>query len=65
MIPTHEQYGEDEESGKEEAEYDNENGESDNTSILGGAGTPVTKIGVTYYTEQVAPAILTGMNTGR
>jgi hypothetical protein len=65
MIPTHEQYGEEEESGKEEAEYDNENGESDNTSILGGAGTPVTNIGVTYYTEQVAPVVLTGMNTGR
>jgi hypothetical protein len=65
MIPTHEQYGEEEESGKEEAEYDNEVGESDNSSILGGAGTPVTNIGVTYYTEQVAPIILTGMNTGR
>jgi hypothetical protein len=66
MIPTHEMYGEDEtESGKEQAEYDNENNESDNTSILGGAGTPVTNVGVTYYTNQVAPAILLGGTAGR
>ena len=65
MIPKHEHYGEEDVSGKEEAEYDNENGESDNTSILGGAGTPVTPVGMTYYTNQVAPLLLTGMNTGR
>ena len=65
MIPTHEMYGEEEESGKEQAEYDNENGEADNTSILGGAGTPVTNIGMTYYTNQVAPVILNGLSTGR
>jgi hypothetical protein len=63
MIPEHEMYGE--EDGKEEAEYDNENGESDNTSILGGAGTPVTEVGITYYTNQVAPAILLGGTAGR
>jgi hypothetical protein len=67
MIPTHEMYGEegDEESGKQEAEYDNSVGEADNTSILGGAGTPVTNIGMTYYTQQVAPVVLQGLNTGR
>ena len=64
MIPMHEEYGEDE-NGKEEAEYDNEHGESDNTSILGGAGTPVTNVGVTYYTNQVAPALLLGGTAGR
>ena len=60
-------YGEegDEESGKQEAEYDNSVGEADNTSILGGAGTPVTNVGMTYYTQQVAPVMLQGMNTGR
>jgi hypothetical protein len=63
MIPVHEHYGE--EDGKEEAEMDNEDGESDNTSILGGAGTPVTNIGTTYYTEQVAPALLLGGTAGR
>jgi hypothetical protein len=65
MIPTHEMYGEEEENGKEQAEKDNENGLPDNTSILGGAGTPVTNVGVTYYTQQVAPVMLQGMNTGR
>jgi hypothetical protein len=67
MIPTHEMYGEDgdELNGKEQAEYDNENNESDNTSILGGAGTPVTNVGITYYTNQVAPAILLGGTAGR
>jgi hypothetical protein len=67
MIPEHEMYGEegDAESGKEEAEYDNSVGEADNTSILGGAGTPVTNIGMTYYTNQVAPVILNGLSTGR
>ena len=64
MIPTHEEYGEDED-GKEEAEYDNEDGVPDNTSILGGAGTPVTDVGITYYTNQVAPALLLGGTAGR
>ena len=64
MIPKHEMYGE-EEDGKEQAEEDNENGLPDNTSLLGGADTPVTNVGVTYYTQQVAPVMLQGMNTGR
>jgi hypothetical protein len=59
MIPEHEMYGEDEDS-----EYETEDN-GDNTTILGGAGTPVTNVGVTYYTEQVAPVMLQGINTGR
>jgi hypothetical protein len=54
-----------EETGKEQAEYDNSIGEPDNTSLLGGAGTPITNIGMTYYAAQVAPIILNTMNTGR
>ena len=74
MIPTHEMYGEDEEendlendeeNGIEEAEYDNSIGEPDNTSILGGVGTPVTNVGMTYYASQVPPLLLNTMNTGR
>ena len=58
MIPEHEMYGED------ESENDvNEDGS--NSTILGGAGTPVTNVGTTYYTAQVAPVMLQGMNTGR
>ena len=66
MIPKHEMYGEEgDETGKEQAEYDNSIGEADNTSLLGGAGTPITNIGMTYYAAQVAPVILNTMNTGR
>ena len=70
MIPTHEMFGEEgvedeEENAKEQAEYDNSIGEPDNTSILGGAGTPVTNVGMTYYASQVPPLLLNTMNTGR
>jgi hypothetical protein len=67
MIPTHETYGEEDVSEKDTT-TDNGDGvaeNGDNTSILGGAGTPVTNVGVTYYTQQVAPVMLQGMNTGR
>ena len=67
MIPEHEMYGEKETSDSNET-TDNGDGvaeNGDNTSILGGAGTPVTNVGVTYYTQQVAPVMLQGMNTGR
>jgi hypothetical protein len=66
MIPKHEMYGEaDDETGKEQAEYDNSIGQADNTSLLGGAGTPVTNVGMTYYAAQVAPVILNTMSIGR
>lgn len=67
MIPAHEMYGEEDdmENGKAEAEYDNSVGQADNTSILGGAGTPVTNVGVTYYPQQVPPVLLNQMNVGR
>ncbi len=68
MIPEHEQYGENgEEDNGEESESESEGsfGNEGNASLLGGAGTPITPIGVTYYPNQVAPVILTGMNTGR
>ncbi len=58
MIPEHEMYGEDEDN-----EDVNENGT--NETVLGGPGTPVTNVGTTYYTQQVAPVMLQGMNTGR
>lgn len=66
MIPEHEMYGEDDNESDETTDNGDgvaENG--DNTSILGGAGTPVTNVGMTYYTQQVAPVMLQGMNTGR
>lgn len=73
MIPEHEMYGEeddDEENGDEsEREYDEgveeAGGDSDNTSILGGAGTPITNMGVTYYPQQAVAVQLQGLNVGR
>lgn len=66
MIPRHEMFGEEE----DESEQTTDNGDGvaesgDNTSILGGAGTPVTEVGMTYYPNQVAPLLLNTMNTGR
>jgi hypothetical protein len=66
MIPDHEMYGEEDDlTGKQQAEQDNATGEADNTSLLGGAGTPVTNVGLTYYTQQVAPVLLNTMSIGR
>lgn len=67
MIPTHEMYGEEEEDESDET-TDNGDGvaeSGDNTSILGGAGTPVTNVGMTYYPQQVPPVLLNTMNIGR
>jgi hypothetical protein len=68
MIPEHEMYGENgEEDNGEESESESEGsfGNDGNASLLGGVDTPVTNVGVTYYTQQVAPVMLQGMNTGR
>ena len=68
MIPEHEMFGEEEENENGEQEYDNGDGvaeNGDNTSILGGAGTPVTNVGMTYYPQQVPPVLLNTMNIGR
>jgi hypothetical protein len=66
MIPEHEMYGENGENGDEsESESEGSFGNDGNASLLGGADTPVTNIGMTYYTNQVAPVILTGLQTGR
>jgi hypothetical protein len=66
MIPEHEMYGKQDE---DEREYDegveDAGGDSDNTSILGGAGTPVTNMGVTYYPQQAVAVQLQGLNVGR
>ena len=67
MIPRHEMFGEEEENESDETS-DNGDGvadSGDNTSILGGAGTPVTNVGMTYYAQQVPPLLLNTMNTGR
>jgi hypothetical protein len=69
MIPEHEMYGENGEEGdgnnESESESEGSFGNEGNASLLGGPGTPVTNIGMTYYTNQVAPVMLTGLQTGR
>jgi len=66
MIPEHEMYGENgENENGEESESEGSFGNDGNASLLGGVDTPVTNVGVTYYTQQVAPVMLQGMNTGR
>ena len=67
MIPQHEMYGEKDDMAEGET-TDNGDGvaaSGDNTSILGGAGTPVTNVGMTYYPQQVPPVLLNTMNIGR
>ena len=63
MIPVHENYGEDDDSEEEASEE--AGGDDDNTSILGGAGTPITNLGITYYPQQAVAVQLTGLNVGR
>jgi hypothetical protein len=64
MIPQHEHYGEDDDTSENQAAED-AGGDDDNTSILGGAGTPVTNMGITYYPQQAVAVQLSGLNVGR
>lgn len=63
MIPQHEHYGEDDNS--EEQASEDAGGDDDNSSILGGAGTPITNMGITYYPQQAVAVTLSGLNVGR
>lgn len=65
MIPEHEMYGEDEDEENYNEAVEDGGGDSDNTSILGGAGTPITNMGVTYYPQQAVAVQLQGLNVGR
>jgi hypothetical protein len=40
-------------------------GDESNTTLLGGAGTPITPMGPSYYTQQAVAVQITGLNTGR
>jgi hypothetical protein len=40
-------------------------GDQNNTTLLGGAGTPITPMGPSYYTQQAVAVQITGLNTGR
>ena len=40
-------------------------GNTDNTTLLGGPGTPITPMGTSYYPQQAVAVQITGLNTGR
>ena len=40
-------------------------GRVDNTTLLGGPGTPMTPMGTSYYPQQAVAVQITGLNTGR
>ena len=64
MIPVEREYDEDD-SDIEKASED-AGGDDDNSTLLGGAGTPITNLGVTYTTQQaIATQLIGGINTGR
>lgn len=46
-------------------DHDDDGENSDNTSLLGGVGTPVVNTGVSYYPQQAIAVQLNGLNTGR
>jgi hypothetical protein len=63
MIPVEREYDE-EDNNMEEASND-AGGNDSNATLLGGAGTPIQDVGMTYYPQQAVAVQLTGMNTGR
>jgi hypothetical protein len=65
MIPVEREYDEDDDSNMEQASED-AGGNDDNSTLLGGAGTPITNLGITYTPQQAIAVQLTGgVNTGR
>jgi hypothetical protein len=65
MIPVEREYDEDDDSNMEEASED-AGGDDGNATLLGGAGTPITNLGITYTPQQAIAVQLTGgVNTGR
>jgi hypothetical protein len=64
MIPVEREY-EDDDSNMDEASED-AGGNAGNATLLGGAGTPITNLGITYTPQQAVAVQLTGgVNTGR
>jgi len=62
MIPQHEMYGEEDDVENEQTD---EGVNTNNTSLLGGAGTPIVDTGVSYYPQQAVAVQLNGLNIGR
>ena len=65
MIPEHEMYGEEDDTEEMEKGEEGYEGEGTSPTILGGPGTPVTPMGITYYPQQAVAVQLSGLNIGR
>jgi len=52
-------------SGNEDYEDEGGFGEATNSQLMGGPGTPIQNVGLSYYPQQAVAVQLTGMNTGR
>ena len=65
MIPEHEMYGEEDDTKEMEKGLAGYTGEGTSPTILGGPGTPVTPMGITYYPQQAVAVQLSGLNIGR
>jgi hypothetical protein len=63
MVPS--DNGETNENTNSNGDYNDNGGNADNSSVLGGPGTPITPMGASYYTQQVPAVLLSGINTGR
>lgn len=54
------------EPGLEEENDDEDNGESpENAALMGGAGTPIAQVGMTYQPTQAVAVQIAGLNVGR
>lgn len=65
MIPVEREYEEDDDDYEESEASEDAGGNDSNATLLGGAGTPIQDMGVTYYPQQAVAVQLTGLNTGR
>ena len=65
MIPVEREYEDENENENESTASEDAGGNDSNATLLGGAGTPIQDMGVTYYPQQAVAVQLTGLNTGR
>ena len=65
MIPVEREFDEEYEDDSEDDSEDSNGEDNDNSSILGGVGTPIENVGITYTPQQAVAVTLSGLNTGR
>lgn len=65
MIPVEEEENNEEEKVSGNDDYEENGISGTNAQLVGGPGTPIANVGLTYYPQQAVAVQLTGMNTGR